>query len=451
MLRQALAGMLWSKQLYYYDVARWLDGDPTQPTPPASRLGGRNAALADVRRLRHHVDAGQVGVPVVRRVGSRLPLRRARARRSGVREVPADPALPRVVPAPERGARRLRVVVRRRQPAGAGVGRARGVRDRRRAATSTSSAASSTSCSSTSPGGSTARTPTARTCSRAASSGSTTSGRSTARTSPPGYTARAVRRHRLDGRSTRSAWPRSRRSCTAPGRPTTDLVREVPRALRADLGRARRRRASGTRRTASSTTGCARPTARRQSVKVRSMVGILPLLARRGRSTRTSSSAPRRSTSALRDLLDERRAEIERLKETACSPETSATGRCCSASSALERVLRLFDAALRRGRVPLAVRAARRVALPRRAPVHDRRRRACARRSTTSRPSRRPACSAATRTGAGRSGCPSTTSSSSALDRYARFFGDDVTVEYPTGSGQRAHARARSPPTSATG
>jgi hypothetical protein len=41
-LRQSLAGMLWSKQLYYYGVARWLDGDPMQPTPPASRLGGRN-------------------------------------------------------------------------------------------------------------------------------------------------------------------------------------------------------------------------------------------------------------------------------------------------------------------------------------------------------------------------------------------------------------------------
>jgi hypothetical protein len=41
-LRQALAGMLWSKQLYAYDVGRWLDGDPTQPTPPASRLAGRN-------------------------------------------------------------------------------------------------------------------------------------------------------------------------------------------------------------------------------------------------------------------------------------------------------------------------------------------------------------------------------------------------------------------------
>ena len=41
-LRQALAGMLWGKQLYYYDVRRWLTGDPTQPTPPESRHGGRN-------------------------------------------------------------------------------------------------------------------------------------------------------------------------------------------------------------------------------------------------------------------------------------------------------------------------------------------------------------------------------------------------------------------------
>ncbi|TCO19751.1 hypothetical protein EV652_113150 [Kribbella steppae] len=42
-MRQAFAGMLWSKQLYYYDVARWLDGDPGQPVPPASRLTGRNS------------------------------------------------------------------------------------------------------------------------------------------------------------------------------------------------------------------------------------------------------------------------------------------------------------------------------------------------------------------------------------------------------------------------
>jgi hypothetical protein len=41
-LRQALAGMLWSKQFYHYDVRRWLDGDPAGPPPPAARLGGRN-------------------------------------------------------------------------------------------------------------------------------------------------------------------------------------------------------------------------------------------------------------------------------------------------------------------------------------------------------------------------------------------------------------------------
>ncbi len=42
-MRQAFAGLLWSKQLYYYDVTRWLDGDPAQPAPPPGRAGGRNS------------------------------------------------------------------------------------------------------------------------------------------------------------------------------------------------------------------------------------------------------------------------------------------------------------------------------------------------------------------------------------------------------------------------
>ncbi|MFN2487938.1 MAG: glucosidase, partial [Acidimicrobiia bacterium] len=41
-MRQAFAGMLWSKQFYHYDVDRWLDGDPAGPRPPRARLGGRN-------------------------------------------------------------------------------------------------------------------------------------------------------------------------------------------------------------------------------------------------------------------------------------------------------------------------------------------------------------------------------------------------------------------------
>ena len=41
--RQALAGLIWSKQYYYYDIPEWLDGDPGQPPPPESRKHGRNA------------------------------------------------------------------------------------------------------------------------------------------------------------------------------------------------------------------------------------------------------------------------------------------------------------------------------------------------------------------------------------------------------------------------
>ena len=41
--RQAYAGMLWSKQFYYYDIPKWLSGDPAQPPPPKERLNGRNS------------------------------------------------------------------------------------------------------------------------------------------------------------------------------------------------------------------------------------------------------------------------------------------------------------------------------------------------------------------------------------------------------------------------
>ena len=44
--RQAFAGMLWSKQFYHYEVNRWLKGDPSMPEPPRERLQGRNADWA---------------------------------------------------------------------------------------------------------------------------------------------------------------------------------------------------------------------------------------------------------------------------------------------------------------------------------------------------------------------------------------------------------------------
>ncbi|EDO39866.1 predicted protein [Nematostella vectensis] len=41
--RQSYAGLLWSKQFYHYIIHDWLEGDPEQPRPPATRLQGRNS------------------------------------------------------------------------------------------------------------------------------------------------------------------------------------------------------------------------------------------------------------------------------------------------------------------------------------------------------------------------------------------------------------------------
>jgi len=40
--RQAFAGMIWNKQFYYFDVPEWLKGDAAQPAPPTARHFGRN-------------------------------------------------------------------------------------------------------------------------------------------------------------------------------------------------------------------------------------------------------------------------------------------------------------------------------------------------------------------------------------------------------------------------
>src|SRR5262249_16455671 len=41
-VRQARAGLLWSKQFYHYDIRAWLEGDPAQPPAPTERKKGRN-------------------------------------------------------------------------------------------------------------------------------------------------------------------------------------------------------------------------------------------------------------------------------------------------------------------------------------------------------------------------------------------------------------------------
>jgi hypothetical protein len=41
-IRQAMAGLIWSCQFYHFIVSDWLEGDPSNPPPPAARLEGRN-------------------------------------------------------------------------------------------------------------------------------------------------------------------------------------------------------------------------------------------------------------------------------------------------------------------------------------------------------------------------------------------------------------------------
>ena len=112
MLRQALAGMLWSQAVL--PLRRRSAGSTAtrQARRRRTRAGNGPQPRVDApEQPRRHLDARHVGVPVVRGLGPRLPLRRARARRPGVREVAAAPALPRVVHAPERPAAGVRVGV----------------------------------------------------------------------------------------------------------------------------------------------------------------------------------------------------------------------------------------------------------------------------------------------------------------------------------------------------
>jgi hypothetical protein len=50
-MRQAFAGLLWSKQLYHYDVPRWLDGDPAGPPVPDGHRKGRNREWRHVNNI----------------------------------------------------------------------------------------------------------------------------------------------------------------------------------------------------------------------------------------------------------------------------------------------------------------------------------------------------------------------------------------------------------------
>ena len=100
----------------------------------------------------------------------------------------------------------------------------------------------------------------------------------------------------------------------------------------------------------------------------------------------------------------------------------------------------------RRDRVPLRLRRPRAVAsAPRRSPYVFDCDGAAADASAIVPGESDSACSAATPTGAGRSGSRSTTCSIESLQKFHHYYGDDFKVECPTGSGQSRDASSRSP------
>ena len=80
MHRQALAGMLWSKQFYYFDLEQWLSEHDSHPLLETQRAGRAEHRVVPHAQRRRHLDAGQVGVSVVRGLGPGVPHRRALAR-----------------------------------------------------------------------------------------------------------------------------------------------------------------------------------------------------------------------------------------------------------------------------------------------------------------------------------------------------------------------------------
>ena len=155
--RQAFAGVLWSKQYFYYDVTEWLDGDPAEPKPPGSRHKGTQPRVGSCHHGRRRLDAGQMGVSLVRGLGLGLSSGHAGLSRSGGRQASTDPARPILVHAPQRAAAGLRMELQRRQSARAGLGGPAPLRGgaaaQRQGATGSFSSGSSPSCCSISPGG----------------------------------------------------------------------------------------------------------------------------------------------------------------------------------------------------------------------------------------------------------------------------------------------------------
>ena len=138
--RQAVAGLLWSKQFYHYVVEEWLDGDPAAATPP-ERLQQRNA------KWTHVYNEDVLAVPDKWEypwhvVGPRVPYRGSCSGRRRFREGSARAAAARMGTCTPAGGCRREWAFRRCEPAGSCVGGMARVRSTRSGAAAAAIASS---------------------------------------------------------------------------------------------------------------------------------------------------------------------------------------------------------------------------------------------------------------------------------------------------------------------
>ena len=120
--RQALAGMLWGKQYYYFDLEHWLREHKSHPLLESTRTGRAQHRMVPHAEQRCDLDAGQVGVSVVCGLGSGVPHDHSGAGGFRLRQgtAVADAAQP-VLPS-QRTDSRVRVEFQRRKSSCARVG-----------------------------------------------------------------------------------------------------------------------------------------------------------------------------------------------------------------------------------------------------------------------------------------------------------------------------------------
>ena len=187
--------------------------------------------------------------------------------------------------------------------------------------------------------------------------------------------------------------------------------------------------ACGTRRTASSTTCCTCPGGGNVPMRVRSMVGLIPLFA-----VATLEDDVARALSRVREARALVHLEPPRARREAWTPSRSARAQRRAALAPRSRSPRARARAhARRDGVPLAVRRARALARAHGRAVRGRARRREAPRRLRARRVADAACSAATRTGAARCGSRSTTSSSRRCRSTTTIYGDSLPHRVPDG------------------